>query len=155
MSMLAVNLIKILVTLTLFGFLGYLARAMIGQVAAPPADPPGKPVRTIRLHAPATTDPAPVADGFELEVVTGDGPLRRISLLGRMVIGRTTAADICLDDDLLSATHMALEVAEGAVWVEDLGSRNGTVIDGKRVTGRIRVRPGSTLAAGRTRVTLR
>jgi pSer/pThr/pTyr-binding forkhead associated (FHA) protein len=72
-----------------------------------------------------------------------------------MVIGRTTAADIILDDDLLSATHMALEVVEGEVWVEDLGSRNGTVIDGNPVTGRIRVRPGSTLAAGRTTVTLR
>ncbi len=50
-----------------------------------------------------------------------------------VVLGRTDPADIQVDDKSLSRRHARLLPSEEGLWVEDLGSTNGTFIDGARV----------------------
>ncbi len=64
-----------------------------------------------------------------------------------LVIGRCAPADIPLRDNSLSRQHACLELTDGEVWVEDLGSTNGTWLDGQRVT-RGKVLPGQVLHFG-------
>jgi pSer/pThr/pTyr-binding forkhead associated (FHA) protein len=71
---------------------------------------------------------------------------------GRLTIGRDEASDVPLTwDGRVSRTHAALERI-GADWtVEDDGlSRNGTRLNGERVTGRRRLRSGDVLLVGDT-----
>jgi hypothetical protein len=62
------------------------------------------------------------------------GNLQRREFYSPFVIGRDIASDIRLSDERVSRTHAALW-AEGGRWrVRDLGSANGTWLDGKRVS---------------------
>jgi DNA-binding NtrC family response regulator len=47
-----------------------------------------------------------------------------------VVVGRFPPADIVLREDSLSREHARIEVVDGVVWVEDLGSTNGTHVGG-------------------------
>jgi len=49
------------------------------------------------------------------------------------VLGRFAPADIVVADGSLSRQHATVELREGALWVEDLQSTNGTWVNGKRV----------------------
>ncbi|MGK5529469.1 FHA domain-containing protein [Streptomyces sp. URMC 129] len=71
-------------------------------------------------------------------------------------IGRSAGADIPLDDPDVSRAHCAIAVAaDGAVTVTDLGSTNGTTVDGVPVTGGpVPVRPGAVLRLGESALRL-
>jgi DNA-binding SARP family transcriptional activator len=73
----------------------------------------------------------------------------------RMVIGRASQSDIVLDDGQVSGTHALLERV-GAAWsVRDLGSRNGTFVNGSRVTGERVLRQQDELRVGATTLRFR
>ncbi|MBJ75875.1 MAG: hypothetical protein CMJ98_02550 [Planctomycetes bacterium] len=55
----------------------------------------------------------------------------------RLTLGRSEDNDVVLDGELypsVSGHHTLVEFVEGELWVEDLGSRNGTYIDGETIT---------------------
>jgi pSer/pThr/pTyr-binding forkhead associated (FHA) protein len=66
---------------------------------------------------------------------------------GDFVIGRQAGCQLCLDDGSLSRRHARLFTENRAWWIEDLGSANGTCVDGERVT-RQRLRGGEILRLG-------
>lgn len=49
------------------------------------------------------------------------------------LVGRAPDMDIFLDDTFVSAKHAAFEVVDGGLWVEDLRSTNGTLVNGKSI----------------------
>ncbi len=49
-----------------------------------------------------------------------------------LVVGRSAPADVVVRDSSLSRQHAVIEVLEGVLWVEDLGSTNGTWVSGRR-----------------------
>ncbi|MFH1217832.1 MAG: FHA domain-containing protein [Pseudomonadota bacterium] len=51
----------------------------------------------------------------------------------RLVIGRSGEADVVVDNTAISRKHTALEKRNGVYFVEDLGSLNGTMINGKKI----------------------
>jgi diguanylate cyclase (GGDEF)-like protein len=52
---------------------------------------------------------------------------------GRLIVGRAADCDVVIDDDGVSRRHGLLVVSmEGEVTIEDLGSTNGTMVDGQR-----------------------
>jgi len=56
---------------------------------------------------------------------------------GRVVVlGRDPSAELPFADDGLSRRHARFEVVAGEVWVEDLGSTNGTKLNGQRIDSR-------------------
>jgi len=82
---------------------------------------------------------------------------RRLSLVaGDNLIGRDDAAEIRLDDPAVSRRHARIVVSDAGACIEDLGSKNGTSIDGRRVDGDpLPLRDGMKLAFGTLLVTYR
>ena len=56
--------------------------------------------------------------------------------VGEFLIGRSAECQLALDDPLVSRKHAAFHVRKDGVTVEDLGSRNGVLVNGARVEGR-------------------
>ena len=69
-------------------------------------------------------------------------------------IGRAPDSDVRLDDGAASAKHARVG-RQGRHWmIEDLGSSNGTFVDGQRLVGKRRLRPGDRIKIGRTEMTV-
>ncbi len=64
-----------------------------------------------------------------------------------IIAGRSTEADLVLSDDAVSRKHARFHAARGRIWVRDLGSRNGTSVNGEVVTHRC-LREGDRIAIG-------
>ncbi len=64
------------------------------------------------------------------------------------VIGRSSGADLVIDDDTVSRRHAEFRGNRGAVEVEDLGSSNGTTLNGNPITGSLLLRDGDLLGLG-------
>jgi pSer/pThr/pTyr-binding forkhead associated (FHA) protein len=85
-------------------------------------------------------------------VLTGTSlPLREAGT----IIGRNPECALILDDDFASGRHARIFHRDGAWFVEDLGSTNGTFVGTERLTGPVRVEAGSTLRIGKTVIELR
>lgn len=66
-----------------------------------------------------------------------------------IVLGRNAQADVTLEDAGLSRMHARLFWLIDGFWIDDLGSRNGTFVDGERVTSPRRLTDGNRLQLGR------
>ena len=89
---------------------------------------------------------------FRLRVSGGrDAGATGVSAGDKMVIGTHPSADLVLNDRTLSRFHCEITVAEGRAFVRDLGSKNGTVVDGVPIL-HAPLRNGSVLTLGQTRV---
>jgi pSer/pThr/pTyr-binding forkhead associated (FHA) protein len=74
----------------------------------------------------------------------------------RITIGRSADNDVVLtDDSQVSRVHALLEPLAGGWSVRDVGSSNGTFVNGKRLGGEVRLDPGDEIRVGRTRIVLR
>ena len=70
-----------------------------------------------------------------VRVVWTDGQGKHEKVLHRdFRFGRDESCEIHLDDPMVSRRHAEVVHADGRWWVQDLGSRNGTLLNGKRVT---------------------
>ncbi|MDU0312621.1 FtsK/SpoIIIE domain-containing protein [Phycicoccus sp. M110.8] len=100
--------------------------------------------RTAGEHRPAPRSPV------QLSVAHGPDAGRTLELQpGTLTIGRSRDADICLDDPGLSRVHAELHVSSDGVQVADLGSTNGTRLDGERLgEGPRTARSGALVTAG-------
>src|SRR5262245_5356171 len=68
---------------------------------------------------------------FRLEIVSGpESGAAATSSGARMVVGTSREADFVLRDSAVSRFHVELAVTDGKLVVRDLGSRNGTRVDG-------------------------
>ena len=91
-----------------------------------------------------------VIPGAFLEGEVG-GQKRRYPLTidGVFRIGRSDKNDIVLSDDLASRHHAMLQRSgEGQFYISDLGSSNGTLVNGVRITVPVILRPGALIAIG-------
>jgi|SRR2546428_1334173 len=78
----------------------------------------------------------------------------RLSLRATNAIGRDAGNDIALPDEAASARHAVLEQRDEEWWIEDLGSTNGTLVNGVKIEKRERVRFGDEIAIGRVALRL-
>jgi predicted component of type VI protein secretion system len=91
-----------------------------------------------------------------LTVLAPARPGRQLPVTGeRLVIGRSPTSDVVLDDGQVSRVHAVLERVAGMWTLRDVGSRNGTRVNGSRVVTQIRVRAGDEIAMGDTRLSVR
>ena len=108
----------------------------------PPGHPPLPPLPPLRGRI--ATDTGRQGPSFTgragsrtsvTHVLVVDGPGTRHELsTGRNVIGRGTEADIRLPDTGVSRKHVDVVLDGGVATVEDLGSTNGTLVNGRRVS---------------------
>jgi hypothetical protein len=112
------------------------ARAPMAGEGIPPLPPmPGRMATdTGRQHPSSVVGRAGSHPGVT-HVLVVDGPGTRHELTtGRNVIGRGTDADIRLPDTGVSRKHVDVVLDGGTAYVEDLGSTNGTLVNGRRTT---------------------
>lgn len=69
---------------------------------------------------------------------------------GGLTIGRRPSNDVALDDGSVSGAHAKLTIEDGDLWVEDLGSTNGTRVGGRKVE-RMSLLAGDELSFGSMR----
>jgi pSer/pThr/pTyr-binding forkhead associated (FHA) protein len=93
--------------------------------------------------------------GLALEIVDGPEAGRRFPLHGTLEIGRDPTAGVLLADDLVSRRHAQVVEESGYAVVSDLGSRNGTFVNGQELHGPARLDPGDHLLLGVTLFELR
>jgi two-component system response regulator AtoC len=67
---------------------------------------------------------------------------------GEILIGRGTEADLAIHEPAASRRHATLTVAEGQVQLTDLGSMNGTYVNGERLVGQRPLLAGDTITIG-------
>ena len=131
MPALIINLLKIIFLLLIYVFLWQVARSMRSHV---------KP--TVRR---------PAKTARELIVVRSESLAgQRYSLDRPMVIGRSDDADIIIDDSYASEFHLRIGMQEGEVMLNDLGSTNGTYLNGRRVTVPTVITKGDSIQIGKT-----
>jgi pSer/pThr/pTyr-binding forkhead associated (FHA) protein len=87
-----------------------------------------------------------------LEVLTSEGGLSKgqVFKVGRtgLGIGRGINNDVVLPDSFASQEHAKFYHKGDDVWLEDLGSTNGTWVNGERITGKIQLVPGDYVKIG-------
>lgn len=132
--------LRVLLAVLLYAFLAAvlamlwhdLRRATTSREIARPSG------RLVVLH---TADEALAIDtAFPLQPVTS--------------IGRSPANTVSIPEPYASAQHSLLTLREGQWWVEDRGSRNGTLLNGTRITGPTVVSAGDVIGVGRTQLKL-
>ncbi len=73
-----------------------------------------------------------------------------IAVRDAVVLGRSPEADIVLEDPYASEFHMRLVRQDGGILLHDLGSTNGTYVNGRRVGAPIALNKGDAIQIGKT-----
>ena len=109
-------------------------------------------IRTAHRVGYAFAAPAAFEETARFSLLLGDEeiPLRS----GENVIGRDPHDAVVIHSPDVSRHHAKLTVAGGTVTLEDLGSKNGTFVGVRRVTGAVMVQPGDELLIGTTKLRL-
>lgn len=79
---------------------------------------------------------------WKIEAISGDLTGQEISIDRDMLIGRHQSADIALQAAEISRKHAAFLIKEDALWVQDLGSSNGTFVNDVRIAEEMRLKEG-------------
>ncbi|MCC6748544.1 MAG: response regulator [Deltaproteobacteria bacterium] len=102
--------------------------------------------RTVERELPGDEEPAPPTGDYtavsseraQLVVLAGEAQGRTYVVVDELLVGRSADAGVRLDGDDVSRRHAHLYRSdEGEFWIEDLGSRNGTQVNGFPVTQRL------------------
>jgi hypothetical protein len=156
----ALTIIKYVFLALLYLFFARVIRAVWTEVREPVivvgpegslAGPVAGSRRRRRRGAPATeVEPELVA----LEPEELRGQVFRVG--HELTVGRAPGCGISLTGDtFVSQVHARLFTRDHEVWLEDLGSTNGTLLNGAKVTAPQPVQPGDHLQIGRTVLQLR
>jgi len=88
------------------------------------------------------------AEVAQVVVEQGIGVGRAFDVDGFTRLGRSRSCDIRLDDPAIGAYHLIFSWSRGAWKVRDLGSSNGTLLDGRAIAGTVEISSGDRLRVG-------
>ena len=91
---------------------------------------------------------------YEGAVMRSDGERRIKVERERTTLGRSRDADIFIPDQWLSRMHAEILLDRGGLVVADLGSKNGTLVNGSRIQGPTPLRKGDQIKLGDHTVTV-
>jgi pSer/pThr/pTyr-binding forkhead associated (FHA) protein len=99
----------------------------------------------------------PVMPEFPAVVVRGATPMVVSFAIDQpILIGRSSECALRLDSSDVSGRHARVGFeaygGQGDFWIEDLGSTNGTYVEGQQISGRVNVKPGVPIVIGREAV---
>jgi DNA-binding winged helix-turn-helix (wHTH) protein len=137
---------------------------LIADIRRVLGDPPRNPqfVRTVHRFGYAFCGSAVSVPASRVSITDGGRSYwvmtgtRRIALAeGENMIGRDPGAGVWLDQPGVSRQHACILIADVEATVEDLGSKNGTYVRGKRITPSARLRDGDDIRVGPVLLTFR
>ena len=148
-------ILKIAFLVLLYGFILYVVRSATRDIG-------GAPQESIILGA-AEAAALRAELGVQEQARTArfvvlEGPGKQkgdtLELTSTTVFGRDRRSGFQLDDDeFASGQHARIEPRSDGIWVEDLGSTNGTFVNGKRITAE-RLKKGDVVRVGQTELRL-
>lgn len=124
-----VDVITIVVVAGLYLFIFWVARAMRAHLGRPAEK---KEARRLEIRGEAGT-------------ATAFAPLD-----SPVMIGRSNEADLVIDDPFASDFHARVGQVEGGFRIQDLGSTNGTFVNGERLSSPVTIGPGDQIQIGQT-----
>ena len=143
------TILKFFLVALVYLFFFRVLRAVWAEVAAAPrpatapagAAAPSRPARP----APQTAKPA------RLKIIEpAEGRGAQFDLGDELTVGRADGCRIRLDDSFTSQLHARVFKRDGQFFVEDLGSTNGTFVNGSKITAPSPLRRGDRLKIGKT-----
>ena len=137
-ALLAIWVLRLLFLGLLYAFLWSVVRVLLRDLRAAAKEPSAALGRLVVLSSP--NGEPPVGATFALDAVA--------------TLGRDVNNAIVLDDDFVSTAHAALTYRGRAWYVEDLGSTNGTFINGNPIDGISPLAFGDELQLGQVRFRL-
>ena len=112
------------------------------------------PIATVRLGD--FLDGEPPLPYAYLLVVTGDARGQTLCVEGLpTVIGRAAEADLVIDDETVSRRHAELSGDRGELVLRDLGSSNGTTLNGNPMVGELGLHDGDLVGFGSATVVVK
>src|ERR1043165_7587205 len=75
----------------------------------------------------------------------GEFPLR---MNREIIIGRSSDLDMVLVEDMVSRRHAKISSTDGDVYIQDMGSTNGTFVNGEKIAGRAQLHEGDRILVG-------
>jgi pSer/pThr/pTyr-binding forkhead associated (FHA) protein len=78
-------------------------------------------------------------------------PGSRLNIEPITTLGRAPTNTIVLESNFVSTEHTRILYRDRSLWVEDMGSRNGTFVEQRQVNQAVAVSPGSVLQVGDVR----
>ncbi|MGO2327452.1 FhaA domain-containing protein [Glutamicibacter arilaitensis] len=146
------------------------------EIASSVKESSARPVASAPAKRPATTPAAPVAAPKTtaqprptVRPIAGipNKPMQKQAILEvagqrfalnhhSIVLGRSASTDIPVDDSGVSRQHVRVETrGKTSFVVTDLGSTNGTYVDGKKISEETRIFDGSIITIGQTKIVFR
>lgn len=137
MPALFLNLLKLIFLSLIYLFLWQIGRSIGAHIGPASSSRPAKKVSEMVVVRSETLS------GLRFPVGNG------------ITAGRSADADVVLDDPYASEFHFRVAVQDGAVLLSDLGSTNGTYVNGRRVTVPTGLSRGDSIQIGNTIMEMR
>ena len=129
------TIVRPLQILVLLGVILFFVRVL--SIATEEMRPPKEETGRRQRRRPLTAFMEPEAQAGE-----------RIEISNPVVLGRGAPSDIVLDDTFLSTQHARFSVDDGDLFIEDLGSRNGSYVNAEPVIHRTQLLKGDVIQIG-------
>jgi hypothetical protein len=141
------TILKFCLLALLYLFLARVVWTVVSEFRAVPT-----PAAPVPQPAPAKPKPKPPRRSWRLLVVEPPAASgRAFDVNGELTIGRAPGCGISIPDDtFVSNVHARVFERDGDVFVEDLGSTNGTLINGNALSATVKLRKGDRIQAGQT-----
>ena len=157
MSALAFTILRLGYLVLLWFFLYLIVRVMRRDMADSPAAGSSRRRSTGGSEQPSGPPPRGRRRSATRLVIT-EGPLAGSTVPlspSSIIIGRSASCTLVLDDSYASSRHARVFPKDGAWWLEDLGSTNGTMMDGRPVHGAVELPMNIPVRIGQTTLELR
>ena len=145
----------------LYLFLLWIARSALRDLRR--GEEPAAAVAGGTMRAPSNGHDGAEEDGMSpdlrprLEVVAAKGhqPGHAFAVRGGALLGRSETADVHIDDSFASASHARIYPSARGVFIDDLGSTNGTYVNGRKVTRPLQLEVDDAVRIGDTELRYR
>lgn len=139
------DILKYFFLFLIFLFLARAVKAMILEISPPKAARPARGA----VAAPGAVKASGKAPEKMSVTAPGDKP-RAFDVGDELIIGRAEKCHVVIGDSYASQVHARVFRKQDSVYIEDMGSTNGTYLNRKKVAGPLLVNRGDVARIGKT-----
>ena len=143
------TILKFFLVALIYLFFFRVLRAVWAEVTAAPR-PATAPVAAAAPSRPGRPQPQQGKPARLKVIEPAEGRGAQFDLGDELTVGRADGCRIRLDDSFTSQLHARVFNRDGQFFVEDLGSTNGTFVNGSKITSPTPLRRGDRLKIGKT-----
>jgi len=148
MPEIVLQILKYMFLLILFFFLARAVKAMYLEIYGPRASKPTGP-------APASGGPRAGKSPDRMVVTAPDSSPKSYDVADELIMGRGDKCHVILTDSYSSQVHARVFRRGADLFIEDMGSTNGTYLNGRKVTSPLQVNRGDKARIGKTEMEFR